>query len=355
MSLSSGPAAHHELFAVTLAGVPGVTAQAPTAIAWDGQSFQVIGPASAHPGIRLLAGVAYPGFQDAHVHLGLVDRTELRTSALSHVVDLGWDPDKIRTIAASDLGVNVLYAGGFLAAPGGYPSDRAWAPSSSIITIDSEESAHAAVHSMKSLGATLIKVTSNSVAGPVLSNDLLELVVRTAHSLNLPVTAHAEGSGEAMRLARAGVDALAHAPFSEPLSDADLREMASRTSWISTLDIHGWGTRTETLEVALDNVRRFFAAGGRIRYGTDLGNGPLPVGLNLRECALLGEAGMSAAQIIDTLLPTPRLRSLSRLNLVPYMPNHSQPESSSIPSPLDQLVTITPTTLSTALLEELSA
>ena len=45
---------------------------------------------------------------------------------------------------------------------------------------------------------------------------------------------------------------------------------------VSTLDIHGWGSDTPEIRTALDNLSRFHAAGGRVVYGTDLGNGPIP-------------------------------------------------------------------------------
>ena len=45
---------------------------------------------------------------------------------------------------------------------------------------------------------------------------------------------------------------------------------------VSTLDIHLFGRETPELDVAKDNLRRFAAAGGRVAYGTDLGNGPIP-------------------------------------------------------------------------------
>ena len=47
---------------------------------------------------------------------------------------------------------------------------------------------------------------------------------------------------------------------------------------VSTLDIHSYGKETPELHTALDNLNRFLAAGGRVVYGTDLGNGPIPAG-----------------------------------------------------------------------------
>ena len=84
-----------------------------------------------------------------------------------------------------------------------------------------------------------------------------------------------------------------------PVDDATLRASAARdVLWISTLAIHD-GT---DLAAALDNARRYAALGGRIAYGTDLGNGDLPVGLNAREVELLGEVGLRGRALLDAVL-----------------------------------------------------
>ncbi|RIJ55421.1 hydrolase, partial [Clavibacter lycopersici] len=73
------------------------------------------------------------GVVDRHVHLGLVDHAALGGSAVTAVVDLGWDPVEIARIAARPpVGVDVRYAGPFHTALGGYPSDRAWAPAGAV-------------------------------------------------------------------------------------------------------------------------------------------------------------------------------------------------------------------------------
>jgi hypothetical protein len=79
--------------------------------------------------------------------------------------------------------------------------------------------------------------------------------------------------------------------------------MAHRCAWISTLDIHGWGSYGDTHTVAVSNLARFAASGGRVLYGTDLGNGPLPVGLNSRELGSLLEAGLTLGQVLAALTP----------------------------------------------------
>jgi hypothetical protein len=70
-------------------------------------------------------------------------------------------------------------------------------------------------------------------------------------------------------------------------------------AWISTLDIHRHDPASAG--IARDNLAAFAAAGGRVLYGTDLGNGELPVGVNMRELASLQAAGVHGGDLIATL------------------------------------------------------
>lgn len=245
--------------------------------------------------------VVLPGFLDAHVHLALIDPARLAAGGIGRVLDLGgWTP------GADELGDHgdrpeARFAGQFLGAPGGYPSRQAWAPAGSSCPVAAPVDAAAAVHRQVSAGASVIKVTLNSAAGPVLAADTLAAIVTAAHARMLPVAAHTEGAGQAAAAFDAGVDLLAHTPFSERLPDALLGAMAGRMTWISTLDIHGWGEPTAAFHVASDNLARFHAAGGKVLYGTDLGNGPLPVGLNRREVTALLACGLSPGEVLAAL------------------------------------------------------
>lgn len=290
-----------------------------------------------------LDGVVVGGFTDHHVHLQLVDHAQLAGSRLGRVVDLGGNPDVVRRLAVHNSSetspkairdpasggfvpvieelrtsedehrVRVEYAGAFLTAPGGYPSDRSWAPEGSVREIADADAAATAVTEMATAGASCIKVTSNSVAGPVLSNSLLRTVVELAADRGLLVVAHAEGPGEAERVVSLGAARLAHAPFSERLADAEIERQAASASWISTLAIHDDPER----EIAIDNVRRFHAAGGTVLYGTDLGNGPMPVDLNPREIAALREAGLDGAALLRALAPVDPLDTATALLFLP--------------------------------------
>jgi hypothetical protein len=72
-------------------------------------------------------------------------------------------------------------------------------------------------------------------------------------------------------------------------------------AWISTLDIHGWGAYGDDFARAVGNLERFVAFGGTVHYGTDLGDGPLPVGLNRRELLALQGAGLSVPGLLAAL------------------------------------------------------
>ncbi len=235
---------------------------------------------------------------DHHVHLQLVDPRDLSRCGVGRVVDLGSGAG----LDLSAVPVPVDRAGRFLTAPGGYPSNRSWAPSGSVREVHGVEDAAVAVAEQVVSGAVLIKVTLHSGAGPVLDLATLRAVVDAAGCL--PVVAHAEGPGMVELSLDGGCTALAHTPWTERVEDSLLTRAAGYQAWISTLAIHDG---TTALPVALDNLRRFHAAEGRVLYGTDLGNGDQPVGVNRRELALLREAGLDDVAVLRaTTDPWPR-------------------------------------------------
>ena len=240
-----------------------------------------------------------PVFTDSHVHLGLIDASTLVGNGIGRVLDLGWDPAV--TFAADGLAID--RAGPLLTAPGGYPLTSSWAPPEAAHQVRDAAAASSAIATLTRMGARVAKITLNSEAGPVWDDELLAVVVTLAHEAGLPVVAHAEGAGQAARALEAGVDVFAHTPWTETLTDATLRQMAGRMSWISTLDIHGWGSYGADFARAVDNLERFAAAGGTVHYGTDLGNGPLPVGLNRRELEALDGVGVPLVSALRGLLP----------------------------------------------------
>lgn len=256
------------------------------------------------PAVGAIAeGAVLPGLRDAHVHLELVDPRALFAGGIDEVYDLGARLDAVATWPSPDApavpGVpRIRFAGQFLTAPGGYPGDRGWAPAGSVREMSGPADGAAAVREQSAAGADFVKIALNAAAGPVPDESTLTAVVDTAHGLGLGVIAHAEGAGQTARSVAAGVDVLAHTPWTELLDDALLAAAARSTLWISTIDIH----RDSVREVAVENLRRFHAAGGRIRYGTDLGNGDLPVGPNPAEVRALLDAGLSRDRTLGAMI-----------------------------------------------------
>ena len=248
-----------------------------------------------------LGGALLPGIIDRHVHLGLVDAAALADTAVVEVYDLGWVPSIARAWKIDPpTGGLVRIAGPFLTAIGGYPADRAWAPSGSVRELTGPADGIRAVEEATAHGHDLIKLILHS-GGPLLDDATLLAVVRAAHQHRLPVGVHAEGPGQARRAFEAGADILVHVPWTESLTDDLLMAMAGSMRWISTFAIHADAERDR----ALDNARRFVQFGGRLEYGTDMGNdmhrGSSPPGPREEEISALGQAGLAGDALLTSL------------------------------------------------------
>jgi len=244
--------------------------------------------------------VLHPAFADHHVHLGLVEASALPASGIGRVVDLGWS-DEVVGLATS-AAVATSYAGRFVTAPGGYPGASRWAPPRCTSEVAEPREAAGAVAHQVALGASVVKVTLNRDAGPVPDGATLRAVVEAAADAGLPVVAHCQGPGMVELGLAGGIAAVAHTPWTHRLDDEVVAEaVEAGQAWVSTLDIHGYGTPSADQDRAVDNLARFHAAGGRVLYGTDLGNGPLPPTLNLREIGLLVDAGLSDDDLLAAL------------------------------------------------------
>jgi imidazolonepropionase-like amidohydrolase len=268
------------------------------AVVAEGGTITYAGPSAAAPTadeVIELEGFVMPGVADRHTHILLADPGAVLLGGVTAVRDLAWAPEEIFPLAdASELpsytGPLIRAVGPMLTAPGGYPVGDEWAPPGTARELQGPEDAHVVVAELASLGATAIKVSLNAVAGPTPSDAELAAIVEAAHGRDLLVTAHVEGAGQAERAVGAGIDEFAHAPWTERMPDLLLQAAARSMRMISTLDILSYGEVTPELRTACDNLVRFRAAGGSVVYGTDLGNGPIPPGIHVREALLLHEA-----------------------------------------------------------------
>jgi imidazolonepropionase-like amidohydrolase len=237
-----------------------------------------------------------PGVIDHHVHLGLVERGLLADGPIVEVHDLGWALDEVKRWRADPPhGLKIKLAGPFHTAIGGYPSGRPWAPDAAVRGVRDQVDARVAVAEAAGAGVDAIKIALQSEM-PLLSDTLLRTLVEAAHDAGLPAIVHAEGPLQAQRAIDSGADTLVHAPWTERLSDETL-SAGKHMTWVSTLAIHDGEQRA----IAIDNLSRFHAAGGTVRYGTDMGNGQTPLGPNATEIEALEQAGITGDELIGAL------------------------------------------------------
>lgn len=247
-----------------------------------------------------------PGAIDHHVHIRLSDPRSVLHGGVTFCRDLGWTPEEIFPLVDISQGTDfqgpaIVAAGPMITAAGGYPSKAGWCPPGGWTEVRGAEEAAAAVEYIASQDPAIVKVSLNSEAGPTLSDAELVAVCEAAHSRGLGVTAHVQGAGQTERALGAGIDELAHTPWTERLTDDVIASLARRTGIVSTLAIH----RSPELDVAVDNLQRFAEAGGRVRYGTDLGNGPIPPGIHAAEAIHLAAAGLSTEEILRAMTLAP--------------------------------------------------
>ena len=242
-----------------------------------------------------------PGFIDAHVHIGFYDPHAVVAGGVTTVRDLGWPAERIFPLAERSRdpdfdGPTILAAGRILTAARGYPTRAAWAPERTGLVVTDAAGAVEGVAEMARAGAAVIKVALNPAAGPTLDATVLRAIVSAAHSHGLTVTGHVYGLEELHKALDDQMDELAHMLMSpERIPDPTLERMVTAgMTVVPTLGLFSGRTRRR----ALDNLRRFAVRGGRVVYGTDLGNAGVRPGIEPREIVALLAAGMTPRAIV---------------------------------------------------------
>lgn len=267
-------------------------------------------PVSESTELLSVQGFLMPAGADRHVHIELADPMAVLLRGVTAVRDLAWPPERIFPLADASAtpsfsGPLIRAAGPMLTGPGGYPTADRWAPPGTGREVRDAADAAAAVRDLGARGSAAIKVSLNAESGPTPGDAELAAIAETAHEVGLPVTAHAQGSGQVERALGAGFDELAHTPWTHRLSDEIVATAARRLRIVSTLDICSYGHDTPAIRTALDNLRRFHTAGGTVIYGTDLGNGAIPPGIHIRELQFLAEAGLEYEEVLEALIRAP--------------------------------------------------
>jgi imidazolonepropionase-like amidohydrolase len=331
--------------------------------------------AAGLPEIDGRGGVLLPGLVDVHAHTGATsyppwtvkfpdvgaNLAAFLYAGVTTTVDLGsLTPDvfreRERVKRGEHLGPHLYAAGPMFTAPGGHPVEvfRTWLPwylrwyvvPRATREVATPADAARAVEALLPEHPDLLKIAIDVGTGdvPRLAPETIAAITRAGHAAGVRSIAHIGDSVEALDAVRGGVDALAHAPWREEVSDAALAAIAAAhvpvVVTLSVWDLLGAprtqaadflpierevagpdllaallapapslddGTRAVFLAAAgahdarRRNVARLRAAGVPILAGSDACNpGDLPgAGLHL-ELTKLVEAGLTPAEALAT-------------------------------------------------------
>lgn len=276
----------------TLSGVRTVEGRLVNLVIEQGRLKQV-GEGQAGPVLDGGGLTVVPGFIDTHVHLGFYQPRQVVEGGLTTVRDLGWVPRTslgwVEASADPRWGPTVLAVGPMVTVEGGYPSQAGWAPKGTASVY-----APNLVEELAREGVCAIKVTLQPGSGPTLNLAQLKDLVTQAHEEGLKVTAHVSTLPELEKALEAEVDELAHFVFDNSVVPESLihRMVKLGVTVVPTLRINPSAPR-------LKNLGAFAKAGGKVVYGTDMGNGGGP-GIDVRELELMQKAGMTPEQVLHS-------------------------------------------------------
>jgi imidazolonepropionase-like amidohydrolase len=197
--------------------------------------------------------------------------------------------------------------------------------------VDGTESVRARTREILRAGADQIKIASSGgvlspTSDPQLAQflpDEISEIVAVASAAGTYVMAHAQSSAGIKNALRAGVRSIEHGVY---LDDEAIELMLANDVWLvptlmaprGVLDAIERGEQMpdrvvqkahEVAGVHMESVRRAVSAGVRIATGTD--TGVTPHGQNLRELALMVDAGMSPMAVLQaTTIEAARLMRL---------------------------------------------
>jgi len=128
-------------------------------------------------------------------------------------------------------------------------------------------------------------------------------IVESAHARDVPVSAHISRSRHLKLALQTGVDDVAHMIVDNISDDLIAQAIAADLYWVPTLEL--WQCVRVLHQVpwdaqAIDNLRRFSQAGGKVALGTDYAGYrcDFDLGMPISEIVLMLKADMTPMQII---------------------------------------------------------
>ena len=203
------------------------------------------------------------------------------------VWDLGSDPDNSlalrRRVESGEISGPRIFLAGNEFPKGGHPVYLP--PEMQLPEVASPDEAAQLTQNYLRMGLDGIKLFTGSYMGnkPVINMDtsIVKAAVNVAHSVNKPVFTHPQNRAGVDNALAGGVDILAHTVPTEPDFTADelARFKTQHTALIPTLTL--WTTVVQDPAVAsglvasgVQQLKTFFANGGAILFGTDVGFTP---------------------------------------------------------------------------------
>jgi imidazolonepropionase-like amidohydrolase len=325
------------------------------AIVVDGDKIVSVGPAAdakLTPGtetIDLPNATVLPGLIDAHTHLtgdpkdlgyeglGISTPREALIGARNARVTLQAGFTAVRNVGAggySDValrdaindgdvpGPRMLVSGPPMGITGGHCDDNLLAPEFHATELGVADGVEAVRHKVREnikYGADLIKICAT---GGVMSKgddpnasqytrEEMKAIVEEAHRLGRKVAAHAHGAEGVSWASDAGVDSIEHGHLMDDNSIATLKK--NGTYIVPTLYLMDWNRENlskrnapdyvvrkmqSVSAVGLNNLKKAFAAGLKVAFGTDAA--VYPHGLNAHEFAVYVRLGMTPLHAIQS-------------------------------------------------------
>src|SRR5438552_1525754 len=215
-------------------------------------------PARDVPEIDGRGGTLLPGLVDVHTHTrsspyppwrvvfpGVADNlAALLYAGVTTVLDLGnLTPgvfrEASRVATGARLGPRLYAAGPVFTAPGGHPAEvlRAWLPwylrwyvlPRATREVATPEEARRAIEALLPERPDVLKLAIDVGTGkvPRLARETIAAITAAGHAAGVRSIAHIGSSAEAIDAVRGGVDALAHAPWREELSEEAVAAIAA--------------------------------------------------------------------------------------------------------------------------------
>ncbi|MBV9333916.1 MAG: amidohydrolase family protein, partial [Candidatus Eremiobacteraeota bacterium] len=163
-------------------------------------------------------------------------------------------------------------------------------------------------------GADAVKLFASSPAAGRLEPDVMRAAVDAAHAAGKLVFAHPNDAADVLAALDAGVDVIAHTtPRSGAWDDGLLAQMESQAValiptlmvWNSLLRHDRLSVREHLVATAVEQLAAWFARGGCVLFGTDLGAVEYDAG---DEYELMAAAGATFPAILASLTTAPSQR-----------------------------------------------